>query len=263
MMNIFVFDIETVPDTITGAKIHQLGNMNDTDIADAMFKIREQETQGSSFLPHYCQKIVAISAVLRMNDKLKVCSLAEREADEKELIQRFYSIIEKYTPTLISWNGSGFDLPVLHYRSLLHGVPAPRYWEVGDGDSQFRWNNYLNRYHYRHLDLMDVLSAYQGRACASLQAIALMLDLPGKMGISGSDVWEYYQKNEIDTIRNYCETDVLNTYLIYLRFELIRGKISAVHYHDECVKLRHYLNKQEKSHFSEFVSLWKSCPNEI
>ena len=147
--------------------------------------------------------------------------------------------------------------------SLLHGISAPRYWETGDEDNQFRWNNYLNRYHYRHLDLMDVLSGYQARASASLQTIALMLGLPGKLGISGADVWGYYQKNEIDTIRHYCETDVLNTYLIYLRFELIRGKLSEKQYHNECLILRDYLKNENKSHFNEFIEAWKFFPNEM
>ena len=69
----------------------------------------------------------------------------------------------------MSWNGGGFDLPVLHYRALRHGIVAPRYWEAGDDDQAFRFNNYLNRYHSRHLDLMDVLSSYQARARVSLQ----------------------------------------------------------------------------------------------
>ena len=60
-----------------------------------------------------------------------------------------------------SWNGGGFDLPVLHYRALLHGVQAPRYWEMGDEDTAFRYNNYLSRFHWRHLDVMDVLSGHQ------------------------------------------------------------------------------------------------------
>ena len=88
-------------------------------------------------------------------------------------------------PDLVSWNGSGFDLPVLHYRCLRHGVRAARYWEHGDQDTGFRYNNYLSRFHWRHLDLMDVLCAYQARGRASLAAIASLLGLPGKLGFSG------------------------------------------------------------------------------
>ena len=71
-----------------------------------------------------------------------------------------------YTPQLVSWNGGGFDLPVLQHRALIHGVAAPRYWDWGDDDREFKFNNYLGRFHTRHLDLMDVLAMYQPRASA-------------------------------------------------------------------------------------------------
>ena len=64
----------------------------------------------------------------------------------------------------MSWNGGGFDLPVLNYRALIHGVTAARYWDWGDDDREFKFNSYLGRYHTRHLDLMDVLAMYQPRA---------------------------------------------------------------------------------------------------
>ena len=111
-------------------------------------------------------------------------SLGDAEASEAELVRRFFDGIEKFTPTLVSWNGGQFDLPVLHYRALLHGIAAPRYWDTGDVDREFRWNNYLSRFHERHTDLMDVLAGYQVRATASLDDIALLLGLPGKMGMS-------------------------------------------------------------------------------
>jgi len=183
-MNIFVFDIETVPDVVSGRRLYDLDGLDDQQTASAMMALRREKT-GSDFLPLHLQRIVAISAVLRQKDRVMVWSLGDLDSTESEIIQRFFSGIDKYTPTLVSWNGSGFDLPVLHYRSLLHGISAPRYWEVGDNDQQFRWNNYLNRYHYRHMDVMDVLAGYQGRANAPLDEVATMLGFPGKMGMSG------------------------------------------------------------------------------
>ena len=118
---------------------------------------------------------------------------ATEQSSEAELIARFFDGIEKYTPDLVSWNGSGFDLPVLHYRALKAGVQAPRYWETGEEDTSFRYNNYLSRYHWRHLDLMDVLASFQVRARASLQDVALLLGLPGKLGFSGDQVWDAVQ----------------------------------------------------------------------
>jgi hypothetical protein len=84
-----------------------------------------------------------------------------------------------------------------------------------------------------------------------------MLGLPGKMGIDGSQVWNYFQRGELETIRHYCETDVPNTYLVFLRFELIRGKLTESEYLKECEHLRAVLEKENKPHFIEFLNNWK------
>jgi predicted PolB exonuclease-like 3'-5' exonuclease len=259
-MNLFVFDIETVPDVAAGRRLYDLEGLDDRDVAEVMFYRRRQESGGTDFLRHHLHRIVAISVVLRSADRLMVWSLGEPDSPEGELIRRFYDGIDRFSPTLVSWNGSGFDLPVIHYRSLLHGVPAPRYWETGDEDRDFRWNNYLNRYHERHTDLMDVLSGYQTRAVVRLDEMATLLGFPGKMGMSGALVWESFQKGEVAGIRNYCETDVLNTYLVYLRFELIRGRISPQRYDRECDQLVSLLEREGKPHFTEFLRAWRESP---
>jgi len=186
-----------------------------------------------------------------------VWSLGEPDSSEAELIRRFYDGIEKYTPTLVSWNGGGFDMPVLHYRALRHGVSAPRYWETGAEDQGFRWNNYLSRYHERHTDLMDVLSAYQPRATAPLDEVALLLGLPGKMGRSGADVWDQFQDGRIEEIRDYCETDALNTYLIYLRFELMRGNLDDAGWKRETQRVRDTLKAANRPHLNVFLDAWR------
>ena len=120
-MNVFVFDIETVPDFENGARMLGLENASRQEVGEAMLSLAKEAT-GAAFIKHHLQKIIAISAVFRHGDTLRVWSLGEENSTEAELIQRFFSGIEKYTPTLVSWNGSGFDLPVLHYRALLHGI---------------------------------------------------------------------------------------------------------------------------------------------
>ncbi len=256
-MTILVFDIETIPDVETGRKLHDLDGLSDEDVASALFALRHAKV-GHDFLPHYLQKIVAISLVISNAGNIKVWSLGDEQSDEKELIQRFFTGIDKHMPTLVSWNGSGFDLPVLHYRALLHGVAAPTYWESGDSQQAFRWNNYLNRFHYRHLDLMDVLAAYQNKAFAPLDDIASMLGFPGKMGMSGAHVWPQYRAGNLKSIRDYCETDVLNTYCVYLRFEQMRATITEMEYTQSLERLRHYLTEESnKPHLQEFLENMK------
>ncbi len=255
-MNVLVFDIETVPDVDGGRRLYDLGNLDDQGVAEAMFAKRRQQTD-SDFLPLHLHRVVAISTVLRNADVFKVWSLGSCESSEAELITRFFEGLERYTPTLVSWNGSGFDLPVLHYRSLVHGIQATRYWDTGDEDRDFRWNNYLNRFHYRHTDLMDVISGYQARGFAPLNEVAVLLGLPGKLGKSGADVWPQFVAGRIQDIRDYCETDALNTYLVYLRWQLVRGHLTRAGWEEECQRVRNALRKDDKPHFSEFLNAWQ------
>lgn len=258
-MNILVFDIETIPDTNLGRKLYHLDDIDDEQVAQAMFAKRREQTNGSDFLPLTMQRIVAISAVLHSGDSIRVWSLGEEDADEKELITRFFDGVERFSPTLVSWNGGGFDLPVLHYRSMLHKVVAARYWDHGQDDKEFKFNNYISRYHWRHVDLMDVLASFNLRAAAPLEQVAIMLGFPGKLGMSGAAVWQAYCDGDIAGIRNYCETDVLNTYLVYLRWQLVSGAISEPTYDRYCDNLQKWLLAQEKLHFNEFVNVWQEC----
>jgi 3'-5' exonuclease len=255
-MNVFVFDIETVPDVEGGRRIYGFDDLSDVDVAKAMMHIRQTQA-GTDFLRHHLHRIVAISVVLRSADRFKVWTLGDEDATEAELIRRFFDGLEKYSPTLVSWNGGGFDLPVLHYRALVHGVPAPRYWDTGRDDTSFRFNNYVNRFHERHTDLMDVLSGYQPRASVSLDEMATLLGFPGKLGMSGDKVWDTYQAGGLADIRNYCETDVLNTYLVYLRFLLLRGDLFEDTYAAECARVRAALELSEAEHLQAFLRAWR------
>lgn len=256
-MNVLVFDIETIPDIATGRRLYELDGLNDADVGKIMFHKRREETGDSEFLRHHLHRVVAISVALRHADQFRVWSLGDEKSDEADILRRFYDGIEKYSPTLVTWNGGGFDLPVLHYRSLVHGIAAPRYWDSGELDREFKWNNYLNRFHSRHTDLMDVLAGYQTRASAPLDDIAQMLGFPGKLGMRGSKVWDAYQAGKLGEIRDYCETDVLNTYLVYLRFELIRGNLDQPGYDREVLRARDYLKTENKPHWRTFLEAWK------
>jgi predicted PolB exonuclease-like 3'-5' exonuclease len=261
-MNVLVFDIETVPDIAGGKIIHDLQGLDDESTAKALFHLRKQKT-GSDFLPLHLQKIVAISVVYRgmgddMGHEVSVRSLGDENSSEADLLSLFFKEIEQRTPTIVSWNGTGFDLPVIHYRTLKNKVSAPGYWEKGDNNSAFRYDNYLSRYHERHTDLMDVLASYNHNAAASLQDIAMLLGFPGKMGMDGSLVWDEYQKGNLSGIRNYCETDVLNTYLVYLRYQLMRGELDNDELDAEYTLLKEKLDNSGKEHLLEFSKSWKN-----
>jgi len=135
-------------------------------------------------------------------------------------------------------------------------VSAPRYWDMGDDDREFRYNNYISRYHQRHLDLMETLALYQRRNYVQLDELARLLGFPGKIGMDGSKVWEAYQSGKIDDIRKYCETDVANTYLVFQRFQLLRGACDEALYRRELELVRDTLAHSKEAHWREFLGRW-------
>lgn len=256
MIPVLVFDIETIPDV---AGLRKLGasttNVSDAEVAALAFAARREKT-GSDFLQHHLHRVAAISCVFRDDEGFRVRSLGTHDDGEAKLIQDFYRVIDRYTPQLVSWNGGGFDLPVLNYRALIHGIAGIRFWEMGDDDREFKWNNYLSRYHTRHLDLMDHLAMYTGRANAPLDDLAKLCGFPGKMGVDGSQVWTLYQEGRLSDIRNYCETDVVNTYLVYCRYLLMRGQLERDAYEAEIELVRSSLARLDARHWREYLSMW-------
>jgi 3'-5' exonuclease len=256
MTPILCFDLETVPDVSGLRRLRpEWSALNDADVAAQAFAER-RERIGSDFLQHHLHRVVAIGCAFRDDSGFRVRCLGDESDSEGRLIQDFFRVIERYTPQLVSWNGGGFDLPVLHYRGLIHGVHAPRYWDLGDDDRDFRFNNYLNRYHTRHLDLMDVLSMFQPRASAPLDDIARLSGFAGKLGMDGAQVWTAFQSGRLDAIRGYCETDVVNTYLVFCRFQKMRGVLDDAAYAGELCAVREAVQSLRGSQWQPFLDAW-------
>lgn len=262
MNTVLAFDIETIPDVAGLRSLYELeSSVTDENVVELAYQKRRAQI-GSDFLQHYLHKVVAISCVLRWGvEKIHINTVGTLNDDEETVIVKFFELLERYTPQLVSWNGGGFDLPVLHYRSMIHGIAAPRYWDMGDGDFKdsrdFKFNNYINRYHSRHIDLMDLLALYQPRANAPLDDMAKLCGFPGKLGMDGSLVWQAFSEGKLQEIRDYCETDAANTYLMFLRFELMCGHLNADEYQVEIKRIQEYLGQQESLHWQEFCAAWK------
>ena len=254
---VLCFDIETIPDVENAKKIYEITDLNDQD-AWAVIKTKRLEKSGNDFMPHYLHKIIAISLVLQDAQQFKVWTIGHDGETEANIIARFFMGLEKYQPTLVSWNGQGFDLPVLHYRALLHRIQAPIYWEIGEHFSEYKWNNYSNRFHQRHIDLMDTLAGFQNKAFAPLDELAQMLGLPGKIGLHGSDVFPAYQEGKLQLICDYCESDVLNTYFLYVRFLWMKGSVTAKQYQHYLLAAEEYIAQhQQKQHWQMFNNYLK------
>lgn len=250
-----VFDLETIPDVNGLRQTTGWLDLTDDEVVERALAERQAKT-GSTFLQHHLHKIAVIGCVFRDDSGFRVKCLGQADDPEETLIQGFFKTIDHYTPQLVSWNGSGFDLPVLHYRSLIHGVVSSRYWDTGQDDRDFKYNNYLSRYHDRHVDLMDVLAKYGGRANAPLDDMAKLCGFPGKLGMDGSLVWQAWREGRADEVRAYCETDVVNTWLVFCRFRLIRGDLTREAYDRELALVWAHLESLDAPHWRDYLQAW-------
>ena len=256
---VLVFDIESIPD-IAGLRALRGDAPGTPDEQVYASWLQERKDRGQSdFTPLHLQRVLVISCVFRNAEGLKVHSFVDRDnSSEGKVIQTFFNTLEKHMPQLVSWNGGGFDLPVLHYRGLKHGVVADKYWDMGDDDREFKWNNYISRYHMRHLDLMDLLALYQPKNNAPLDAMAKLCGFPGKLGMDGSQVYPAFVEGKLDEIRRYCETDVMNTYLLYCRFQKMRCGLTEAEYEQEIAMVKTTLGNLAvaEPHWQEYLAAW-------
>jgi predicted PolB exonuclease-like 3'-5' exonuclease len=263
MSPVLVFDIETIPD-VAGLRVLRGADpaLSDAEVHAAEIADRAARNK-SDFLPPHLQRVLVVSCVFRGSQGLVVRSFVDLERDgrseEGDVIQAFFDRVETYKPQLVSWNGGGFDLPVLQQRGMHHGVVAGRYWDMGqddDSDREHRYNNYISRYHLRHVDLMDLLALYQSKANAPLDAMAKLCGFPGKLGMDGSQVYAAYLDGRRDEIRRYCETDVMNTYLLWLRFEKMRARLDEAAYRSEIALARATVAASDEPHWAEYLAAW-------
>ena len=213
---VLVWDLETVPDLEAVGRVHDLEPGDDQGARDIL---------GEKFPKHLFHKIVCIGAVIAQRDTYgwKVISRGaphDGQRSERQLIDSFVGRIAELQPTLVTFNGNGFDLPVLRYRAMVHRISAPGLMSLP----------YFNRYSAQSVDLCDVLASY-GTAKATLHEISRTLGLPGKAsGIDGSNVAKLHAEGRIQEIADYCVEDVTNTYRIWLAHERFCGRLSAEQY---------------------------------
>ena len=220
----------------------------------------QKEKTGSEFLPVCFHKVVCISAVMAdgFGNFLRVSTL--KGENEKEKIAEFLKFINSHNPRLVSFNGRGFDLPMLMIRAMKYNLDANGYFETNDQtNNKTKWENYRSRYDGRfHLDLLDHISDFRAVSGLKLDHLCCALGLPGKYDVHGDQVLELYYGAKQDKIDEYCQSDVLNTYWLFLKYELLRGKIALQDYASYLANMQKYLNQkcQNMSYtpvFSKFI----------
>ncbi len=217
MAHVVVFDLETIPDLEAVSRVHGVHPHD---------PVQAQEIVGDKFCKLPLHRIACIGTLIAESSEngWMVRSLGAPhigERSEAVLIASFADRLNELRPCLVSFNGSGFDLPVLRYRAMVNRLSAPGLYARG----------YFKRYSDDAVDLCDVLASFTNQGKCKLDELSRILGLPGKPdGVDGSMVAEYVATGRIQEVADYCETDVVNTYRVWLRYELMRGTLTPSAY---------------------------------
>jgi predicted PolB exonuclease-like 3'-5' exonuclease len=226
--SVIVWDIETVPDLRGFAAANGLIGKPDDEVRAEM---------GEKFPKLIYHSIVCIGALVaqRQEEHWSVSAVGAPnigERSEKEIISAFVKRIADLAPQLVTFNGASFDLPVLRYRAMVCGLAAPG----------LALRSYFNRYTEDAIDLCDVLSSFSFQNKPSLHELCRVMGLPGKPdGIGGAEVERWCREGRVAEVAAYCETDVANTYRVWLRYELFRGRLTESGLRASEAKLSDYI----------------------
>jgi 3'-5' exonuclease len=243
---VIAWDLETIPDLTAAAQMLDLGGATETEVREAL---------GEGFPKHPLHKIVCIGALVasRQPEGWRMDALGAPhtgERSEADLIRSFAERIGQLRPQLITWNGHSFDLPVLRYRAMVNRVAA----------EGLQVRQYFHRYTEDALDLCDILGSYVPGGKVKLDEVSKILGLTGKPeGIDGSRVEEMVLAGQIEEVARYCETDVFNTYRVWLVYELFRGSITAEQLAWSEVQIREFVatRKSANPHLCAAVGIAK------
>lgn len=250
---ICVFDIETVPDIELVRQYYELdSSLSEVEICQHAFSA-QKEKSGSEFLPIYWHRVVSIASVIcdeygkfikmgnfgkKSAESTETKSNADSSAfahlaDERAILSDFLRFINSKEPRLVSFNGRGFDLPTIMLRAMKYNLSAFGYFESENASkTKNKWENYRARYSEKwHTDLLECLGNFGSVRNLNLDNVCKMLGIVGKYEVSGGDVYSlYYDKKDIEKIDFYCQSDVLNTYWLYLKYAILKDELRLEDY---------------------------------
>jgi 3'-5' exonuclease len=208
-----VLDIETIPDP-------ELPRLDDSDRVPP---------------PPYNQ-IVTLGCMLLEDYVPRRLGIVGEHKSECEILTDFAQWLDAKKPTVVTWNGRGFDMPVITSRALKHGVAMP--WWFSDRNTRYRYSP------EGHLDLMDFLTDFGAAKGARLDVYSKLVGFPGKVGVDGSQVAPMVHAGKLDEVNTYCLCDVAQTAAIFLRVGLLRGTYDRARYQELARGLLSFLDTQ-------------------
>ena len=280
LKNLIVFDIETIPDTSLAGELcdineQELEKKTQQELRQAMENYHTDHHKGNAFLRQPFHRVACISfleaSIVYENEYAdditntgkedykfqQLTSYSSFNCTEEEVIRKFWGLLQEKKPRIVSFNGYNFDMNVLKCKALKYGIDCSWYFNYGG-----KWDGYESRYPNRANQ--DIFTENFGDF--TLHEICILLNIPCKLGVDGSRVAEYFDDKKYNEIREYCETDVLATYLVYLRMALVKGWINKNAYNKSIEDVENHLISQQdkKKGLKEFLEAWhKLNPNGI
>lgn len=266
-----VFDVESVADGELVSQVRYPSEDLDPSEAVARFRAERLEAHGTDFIPHTYQ--IPVSVVVAKVDGdfqlLDLVALDEPDFRSHVMTENFWRGWEAYKhPTLVSFNGRGFDIPLLEMAAFRYGVGVHS-WFRGEGKT---WEQPRNRFNRQaHMDLQDLMVNFGAtRFSGGLNLAATLLGKPGKMAIQGDMVQGMYDEGNLAEINDYCRCDVLDTYFVFLRYLVISGELSLHREQELVAASKEWLLERASEtpalatyldHWHDWVSPWKENEN--
>lgn len=236
-MSVMFLDIATIPDFELGARLYELHDLSEKDIARVMFTKRREKGGDSEILDPHMLRTAAISVFLQDDNDISLQTSAGAQTDELQHLQFLTSIIDQYKPQIITWDRRTI-LPVLNYRCLNFGSRTP----LAENSAG--------------IDLMTELSGPDGKGPGSLHEVAVLCGFPGNEGMSDEKILTAYLEGSHELIRINLELNVINACLIHLRWQLVRGEIDHSLFERKVHTLKEYCKKVDQTHLTNFVDAW-------
>jgi predicted PolB exonuclease-like 3'-5' exonuclease len=267
-----VFDIESVADGDLISKIRYPDQKLSAPEAIKLYSSELMEKFGSEFIP-YTYHIPISIAVVKIDEQLNlmdIVTLDDPEYRPHVITKHFWDGWKAYKqPSLVSFNGRSFDLPLLELAAYRYGIPIPEWFNVYGKT----WEQPRARYNQTsHLDLQDIITNFGAtRLSGGLNLCANLVGSPGKMGIAGHMVQQLFDDGELGKINDYCRCDVLDTYFVLLRTAVLMGQLTLDEERARVDATRVWLKENSDQHpvYAEYLegcadwhNPWESKPED-
>ena len=259
-----IFDIETVGDGDLIQKVrYPYENLTPRE---AVTKYRRQlmEETGKDILPgtFVLPVSVAIAKVAADYRLTEITVLDAPAFRPQEIVRRFWQGWQHYDrPTLVTFNGRGYDMPIMELAAYRFGISVPAWFNVDSKSFEQSRNRYN---HEAHLDLQDLLSNFGAfRMSGGLNLLASLINKPGKSGVDGSQVQDMYWNGQVEQINDYCRCDVLDTYFVFLRSRVLIGRLTLQEEATLTQMTREMLDEQAEDHvaYKHYLATWDARIN--